>query len=43
MQVLQDWILTLAGYFYERTADGMLDPLLATAVVFDDEDWLIVA
>ena len=39
MQVLQDWILTLAGYFYERTADGML----ATAVVFDDEDWLIVA
>ena len=29
---------TLAGYFYDRPADGILDPLLATAVVFDNEE-----
>lgn len=28
--------VTLAGYFEERIADGVLDPLLATAVAFDD-------
>ncbi len=27
---------SLAGYYYKRYADGVLDPLLATAVVFDD-------
>ncbi|MBQ3048730.1 MAG: neutral/alkaline non-lysosomal ceramidase N-terminal domain-containing protein [Oscillospiraceae bacterium] len=27
---------TLAGYYEERRADGILDPLLATAVAFDD-------
>lgn len=26
----------LMGYYHERTAKGILDPLLATAVVFDD-------
>lgn len=28
--------LTVAGYFRVRIADGILDPLLATAVAFDD-------
>ena len=27
---------TMAGYFHTRYADGILDPLMATAVVFDD-------
>ncbi len=27
---------TLAGYFHRREADGILDPLLATAVLFDN-------
>ena len=26
----------LRGYYYERPADGVLDPLLATAIAFDD-------
>ena len=26
----------LAGYYYERKMEGILDPLLATAVAFDD-------
>ncbi len=26
----------LAGYFFDRPADGVLDPLLATAIAFDD-------
>jgi len=26
----------IAGYYFERIADGILDPLMATAVVFDD-------
>lgn len=26
----------LRGYYYERPADGILDPLLATAIAFDD-------
>ena len=28
--------IEIAGYFERRIADGVLDPLLATAVAFDD-------